>query len=641
MNSFVITIIFITFAVSFNNRTISTMQQTINPDKQTVDSCLANKSYYIDFYQREYVWSKDTVEILLRDIFYAFELSYEEYKDAELSQEVLEKYNWYYLNIFITNNINGKVFIVDGQQRLSTLTLIATKLYHITDNQLLKNTLKDCIYGQDKWKGNIFRLDHEKRRVIMDKILNGDTEKPDEFKNKTEETLWFRYFDISKFIDEKAMDSKKLNTFINYFLERLVMVELTITKDDTPMIFEVINDRGEALKPFEILKGKLVGALDKNDTEQFSDLWDNALSRLFNMEDDFFVDYLRSRFIFKRNSKVESAINNAYHRFIFENNEIGQKLAFRKSDKQQSTNIKEFIGKSLKYYSKLYAKIRNNEIRDEFLSYLSNIHDIKGHFSIMLSACAIDDKKEDEKIRVIAREYDRLYTLLRLNGVYDSNAFQEISLNLNSEIREKTVEEYRDVFDDALRKAISERRNKTNITSLLDYSTFKSMGYHNIEKRALRYFLARVEKYLCNGLKQNMKDSVEYISTKTGYKTGYHIEHILSHNATNRGYFTSDEEFESSRNQLGGLLLLKDADNIKAGNEEYADKLKTYSAGLVWGHTLCDDFHHINTNLSTFNNELFAKCNKRIEPISTFDKEALEQRNQLLYDIVKLIWEIE
>lgn len=62
------------------------MQQTIDPRNQTVESCLKNKSYYIDFYQREYVWSKETVEILLRDIFYSFELSYEQYKDAELSQ---------------------------------------------------------------------------------------------------------------------------------------------------------------------------------------------------------------------------------------------------------------------------------------------------------------------------------------------------------------------------------------------------------------------------------------------------------------------------------------------------------------------------------------------------------------------------
>ena len=174
----------------------------------------------------------------------------------------------------------------------------------------------------------------------MEKILNGDTETPTSVKNKTEETLWYRYADISKYIDDKSMDTKQLDTFINYFLERLVLVELTITKDDTPMIFEVINDRGEALKPFEILKGKLVGALDKNDTEKYSDLWDEALSHLFNMEDDFFIDYIRSRFIFKRNSKIETAINNSYHRYIFENNEIGQNLAFRKIDKNQIINVK-------------------------------------------------------------------------------------------------------------------------------------------------------------------------------------------------------------------------------------------------------------------------------------------------------------
>ena len=137
-----------------------------------------------------------------------------------------------------------------------------------------------------------------------------------------------------------------------------------------------------------------------------------------------------------------------------------------------------------------------------------------------------------------------------------------------------------------------------------------------------------------------MQDSVEYISTKTGYKTGYHIEHILSHNETNLNFFVSEEDFESCRNQLGGLLLLKDADNISSGNEEYVDKLKTYSAGLVWGHSLCKDFHHINTKLDDFNYVLEGKSNVRIEPIDTFDKYALEQRNKLLFELVKLIWEI-
>ena len=132
------------------------MAQEIIPDKQSVLSCLKQKVYYVDFYQREYVWTKNTVEVLLNDIFYAFEISYKEHKDEEMSQEVLEKYNWYYLNVFITNKVEGKVFIVDGQQRLSTLTLIATKLYHITNNDNLKDILRDCIFAKDQFKGNVF-----------------------------------------------------------------------------------------------------------------------------------------------------------------------------------------------------------------------------------------------------------------------------------------------------------------------------------------------------------------------------------------------------------------------------------------------------------------------------------------------------
>ena len=45
------------------------MAQNIEPYRQTVQACLKDKTYYIDFYQREYVWSDETVKILLDDIF--------------------------------------------------------------------------------------------------------------------------------------------------------------------------------------------------------------------------------------------------------------------------------------------------------------------------------------------------------------------------------------------------------------------------------------------------------------------------------------------------------------------------------------------------------------------------------------------
>lgn len=462
------------------------MKHEISPDKQTVESCLKQKSYYVDFYQREYVWSKETVEILLRDIFYEFELSYNIHKDEELTQEVLDLYNWYYMNVFITNKVDGKVYIVDGQQRLTTLTLIATKLYHIIDDENLKDTLKECIFSKDKFKGDIFCIDNEKRKDVMQSIL-AETKYQEPYKNKTEENLVLRYNDISKFIDDKNLPAEEIKAFTFYFLERLVMVELSIEKDDTPMVFEVINDRGESLKPFEILKGKMIGALGKNDTEAYSEKWDNAISCLNGIQDAFFIDFIKSRFLFKGNAKLESALNQAYHRYIFDYNDIADSLQFRKTDKKHIANIKHFIDTDFKYYSKLYAKIRANQ--NQFLRYDNVINDLSGQYQIIMAACTIDDPNEDEKIDTIAKEIDRLWILLILNGTYDSNNFQNLCFALNQLLKEKNISEYRNIFDQLIIDTIRNKRNTTP-ASVLDYQNFIKKNYSNMNPRSLRYLFA-------------------------------------------------------------------------------------------------------------------------------------------------------
>lgn len=613
------------------------MAQEIIPDKQSVLSCLKQKVYYVDFYQREYVWSKDTVEVLLNDIFYAFELSYKEHQDEEMSPEVLEKYNWYYMNVFITNKVDGKVFIVDGQQRLSTLTLIATKLFHLTNNPNLHDILRECIYARDMFKGNIFCIDNDKRKDVMQSILDG-VEYDKTFKNKTEETLVARYADISKYLDAKSMDENELTAFIYYFLNRLVLVELSIQKDDTPMVFEVINDRGEALKPFEILKGKMIGLLAKSDTENYSTKWDDAIVRVNGKEDNFFTDYLKSQFIFKKNATVESPIMSVYHRYIFDYNDIANRLSFRRTDKNHNANIKHFITDNLDYYTKLYAKI--GQSKDGFVSYNLYINGFSGLFQNIMAACNVNDPDETNKIKTIAKEADRLWVLFVLNDVYDSNEFQNVSYKLNELLPGRNVNEYRGIYNDLIIKTIKEKRNVSGDVSLLDFNNFLRKNYSNTNTRFLRYLFARIEKFICDNTHQSMQNDVNYISTRTGNKTGYHIEHILSENDTNRDYFASNEEFEEKRNQLGGLILLKGLDNISSGNEEYKDKLKTYSNGLVWGHTLCPDFYHANKHFDAFNLSFKSKTGYEFKPYTVFDQVALNERSRLLYELIKVIWDV-
>lgn len=609
----------------------------IVPSKQSVLNCLSNRKYDIDFYQREYVWSKNTVDILLNDIIYSFNIAYDEHKDEDFSSALIDKFNWYYLNVFITNNVDGKMYIVDGQQRLSTLTLISVYLYHKCNDSNLKSILQNCIASTDMFNGKIFNIDHGKRQRVMQAIFDGINFN-DKYSCQTEQTIIERYKDIEAYFNKLKFDNRKLKVFIGYFLNRLVLVELTINKDDTPMVFEVINDRGESLKPFEILKGKLIGILAKTETEKYNTLWEDSLKKISGIEDSFFLDYIKSKFIFKRNSDIENSINNEYHRYLFAQNEISEKIGFLRQNPNQIQSVKHFIETELVYYSSLYKEIKSN--CNEYLLYCNKINSLNGVYQNIMSACSVNDKDEKEKILQVSKEYDRLYMLLQLNKVYDSNKFLEISYSLNEKLQNSDLTDYRKIFNDIIIEYLKEKKNKDSITSILDYETFSKNSYESLSITVLKYVIARVENYICRSINQDMQFSVLELATKNSDKTGFHVEHIFSKNETNKSYFESNDEFEEKRNYIGGLLILKGRSNISSGNEDYSDKLKTYSNSLIWGHSLCKDFYHAQPDFRDFNDKLEKELNISFKPIEKFDKDALKYRSRLLYEIVKKIWEI-
>lgn len=67
---------------------------------------------------------------------------------------------------------------------------------------------------------------------------------------------------------------------------------------------------------------------------------------------------------------------------------------------------------------------------------------------------------------------------------------------------------------------------------------------------------------------------------------------------------------------------------------------KTYSSGLIWGHSLCADFYHTNKDFAAFNRFLKEKGISEFKPFDKFDNDALNERSLLLYNLVKIIWEV-
>lgn len=145
----------------------------ISPDKQNIDKVFSNTQYYIDFYQREYKWTQEPVKRLLDDIFYKFNEVYQQNSSLPPDEQVIDsKYPWYYLNTYVTNTIDGRVYVVDGQQRLTTLTLILLNLYHkaIANKSELSDWVKSKIFGQSGYK-KTFWMRHEAHLLTLEALF--------------------------------------------------------------------------------------------------------------------------------------------------------------------------------------------------------------------------------------------------------------------------------------------------------------------------------------------------------------------------------------------------------------------------------------------------------------------------------------
>lgn len=609
----------------------------ISPDKQNIDSVFSNTQYHIDFYQREYRWNQVPVLRLLDDIFYKFNETYFIHKDLPPDAHVIDsKYPWYYLNTYVTNKVDGKVFIVDGQQRLTTLSLILNNLLHLAKqyNSIAEKWIDSKILGQDGFQSK-FWLTHDAHAVTQKAIYNNKLEEADTSTGITAVNLIANYKTISDYLVSNLDTQHKFETFVYYFLKRLVIINLTVEQTDVPMVFEVINDRGVSLKPYEILKGKILGQIDKSvlQNNKYHQLWEERITAINyfdeNEADRFFRFYLKARFA---DSKTEAqAYDGDYHRIMF-SSDFSKNIDIA----HNQSNAISFLENDFKYYTQLYINARSNyDINNDDSAFTYNrVNDLDGAMILILSACQLNDKEEAVKLDILPRELDRLFSLLQLQNAYDSNAFQAITYKISKQIRDDNVSNIRAVFDEALLSELS-RVTSTSITNTFQYKLFKGTGI-NLNMRFKRYFFARVEKFLSDNLNLGMKHSVSDLSSKTSAKLGFHVEHILSYNDENIALFNHDEDrFHQERNRLGGILLLKGKDNISSNNEVYTQKLRSYANTLYWNETLREDSYKSKLDMQYFNQ----KYQLNLNPINIFDNDALEQRQKILFDISSLIWQ--
>lgn len=611
----------------------------IQPDKQNIDRLFSTTVYYIDFYQRDYKWTEEPVKRLLDDVFYQFDEAYKKHAALEPNGENINaRYPWYYLNTYVTNVVGGRVFVVDGQQRLTTLTLILLKLLSQAKalGSKTEKWLERKIAGYAGTEHE-FWMNHVRHLQVLKGLMDGvDTAAIDTTTGITAVNMVKNFQVISKDLDERLTDLHRFDTFVHYFLFRLVLINLSVETTHVPMVFEVINDRGVRLKPYEILKGKLLGQIDKIelDNGKFNELWEERLQAVNSYRDDeidsFFRYWLKAKFADTR--KAGQRFDSDYHREMFKA-DLNETL---KLD-HNTAEVKAFLKGAFRYYTGLYCRMWEAS-REEDPSlravFCNRLNEQDNQFLLAISACQVDDPEEMEKIQAVTTGLDRMFSLLQLQGAYDSNEYTTRLFELSAEIREKPASELPGIFEKHLIEELRERRGIPDLEAF-NYSLFKNMSVDRLNTRFTRYLFGRVEMLLAEESKQQMRHPLEHLVTRRGAVNGFHVEHIIARNDANVALFGDDQErFDQERNRLGAILLLRGNNNESSGNEPYSAKLTTYANSLLWNETLREDSYKSKLDFTRF----VERSQLPLRPLPSFGPEEIEERQKLLFELCKLIW---
>ena len=190
----------------------------IRGDAKNLRSLLGGAKFAIDYYQREYRWETKQVTELIEDLTEKFRDSYEPGDD----RNAVEDYDHYFLGSIIISDKEGRKFIIDGQQRLTTLTLLLIHVYRQLDDDQQKAQLADLIFSQ-KFGRRSFNIDVDERAACMEALFSGvDTEVVEQ--SESVANILHRFQDVEELFPDDLADAA-LPYFSDWLIENVHLVE--------------------------------------------------------------------------------------------------------------------------------------------------------------------------------------------------------------------------------------------------------------------------------------------------------------------------------------------------------------------------------------------------------------------------------
>lgn len=599
----------------------------IDGTPKTIRELFTGVKYTIHYYQREYQWQIKQIEELIDDLTEEF---FEFYSDQDERGKVLEYGHYFMGSIVLTADDNA---IIDGQQRLTSLTLLLIYLYHQLEDEEERAEVLQLIYSKKAGTKtfNIHVPEMPERYDVMNALLQNeymDVTKHSE----TIRNIYNRYADITAIMND-TLPKAALDIFKDWLIDNVDFIRIVAqTEQDAHKIFVSMNDRGLSLTPTEMLKGYLLSKIENDSVrQQANDLWKKRILELKGLgkeeESDFIKNWVRSQYAETIRERKKNAlpgdfdiIGTAFHKWVREHN-TQMKLA-------KSKDFEDFVLKQFDKFSQIYLDLKKYSTTltrgFEYVFYNAD-RNFTLQYQLILAAIDPAETKEesDKKIKLVSCFLDLYFTRRIFN--YKTVDYSSIVYNvfmLSKKIRRKPLPDLLEVF----RQEISGME--------FQLETIDEFRLNGWTIRYMLHILARVTDYIesQSGMPSNFST---YINREI--KNPYDIEHIIcDHHDWFIAEYPEKETFDRHRNKFGGLLLLPMDKNRSLNDLTFDKKLPIYFGENLLAKSLNSDCYQNNPQFKRF----FEAENLKFKPYMAFDKKALLERQELYEELSKKIWGI-
>lgn len=557
-----------------------------------VDKFLATNetTFAIPVYQRNYDWTLFQCKQLLHDII-------ETGKNDKTNAHFIGSIVYVHDDVYTASGLT-ELTIIDGQQRLTTITLIYIALYRLAkelDNQMLVNRI------QKTYLINEFAPEEEKLKLkptennkeALRHILNSTD--GEEFKGYSKIIENFDYF-------RAAINAENFEV-IQRGLSKLIFVDIALDrqKDNPQRIFESLNSTGLELSQADLIRNYILMGLSRTNQDRiYKSFWE----------------------VIEKNAKDETLNKTRVSEFIrdyltLKNKEIPNKgdVYVKFKDKYPTSTIDELeiVLTELKSLVKYYNKLTNpkNEPDKLIRTQLEYINRLEINVAFPFLMKVYEDFSNDiiDKATFISvLSTVQSFTFRRFILGLPTNALNKIFMGLYDKVE---TNNYLFSIQIALLQRSGVQRFPRNTETL---NALKEKDVYNIKPKNRTYLLERLENF-----QNNEPVAIEGNSDIT-------IEHIFPQNPDPKWKIElGADEYnlikENYLNTIGNLTL--SGNNGKLSNKPFLDKKVMNVDGKEQGYT-------------------FSRLwlNRDLKEKSKWDKASIEERAKTISERFIKIWEI-